>query len=84
MIENMLVDISVYLARAEERTIHEFINIVGYRTYEEFKEAGYIIISQKVKDGRDGIMLWKMSLLHDKTEIAHQNIEIKLDTEMWQ
>ncbi len=75
-------EISDYLACAEERTINNFMRLVDKGDARSFRSAGYTIIQQKLKDGIDGIMLWRMTLMHHDCEIIHQDIEIILKITM--
>ena len=82
MIKNITMELSDYIARIEEETIEKFMLITGKGNLYAFKDAGYTITKQQIKDGIDGIMLFRITLMRYNDEIIHQDIEIKINTTM--
>ena len=91
-----LMKLAEFLAESEEKTIEEFMRIAGLKTeycaseafwetkevLNKFHEAGYTIEEQQLKNGCDGIMIWRMTLLRDNRGICYQDIEIRMES-LW-
>lgn len=82
MVKSIINEVSKYLARSEEATMKKFIRITGKNDKWSFADAGYTITEQKLKDGIDGIMLWRMTLMRYDQEVVHQDIEVKINITM--
>jgi len=88
-------EIGRFLAKSEEKTIEEFMDIAGlgeeYRKsegiseiksiLEKFAERGYLVDMKKLPDKIDDPnMKWRISLLLDGNEIIHRNITVRINT----
>jgi hypothetical protein len=82
MVKSIINDISGYLARSEETTMRKFMRITGKNDQWSFADAGYKIARQRLKDGIDGTMLWRITLLRYDQEVIHQDIEVKFNITM--
>lgn len=82
MVKSIINDVSEYLARSEETTMRKFMLITGKNDQWSFADAGYKIARQRLKDGIDGTMLWRITLLRYDQEVIHQDIEVRFNITM--
>lgn len=87
-------EIGTFLAKAEEKTISEFMVIAGLgKEYQsansipkiksvlkKFAEQGYSIKHRKISNKMNEPMIWRISLLLDDNEIIRQDIKITFNT----
>ena len=82
MIRNITQVLLEYIERTKEETIEKFMLITGTGDSYSFRDAGYTITKQQIKDGIYGVMLFRIILMRYDDEIIHQDIEIKINTTM--